>query len=44
MPAGLIDRGETAIETALRELKEETGYTGRYDVNMNGADLEVCLN
>ena len=28
LPAGLIDKGETAEEAALRELKEETGYTG----------------
>lgn len=28
-PAGLIDGSETVEETALRELKEETGFTGR---------------
>ncbi len=30
-PAGLIDPGENAAETALRELFEETGYTGTID-------------
>ena len=28
LPAGLIDKGETAEVAALRELKEETGYVG----------------
>jgi len=28
-PAGMIDQGETVEETALRELKEETGFIGR---------------
>ena len=28
MPAGLVDKGETAEQSAVRELKEETGYVG----------------
>ena len=27
-PAGLVDRGETRDQTAIRELSEETGYVG----------------
>ena len=28
-PAGLVDRGETRDQTAIRELSEETGYVGK---------------
>ena len=31
LPKGLVDRGESAAETALRETFEETGVRGRLD-------------
>ncbi|XP_072309712.1 ADP-sugar pyrophosphatase [Eucyclogobius newberryi] len=39
-PAGLIDKGETAEEAALRELKEETGYKGE----VVGVTPVTCLD
>ena len=30
-PAGLVDRGETRDQTAIRELSEETGYVGEIE-------------
>uniref|UniRef100_A0A8R1HJN9 Nudix hydrolase domain-containing protein n=2 Tax=Caenorhabditis japonica TaxID=281687 RepID=A0A8R1HJN9_CAEJA len=33
LPAGLIDHGETSQQAAIRELKEETGYTSAKVVN-----------
>lgn len=29
IPAGLVDEGESAAESAVRELREETGYVGK---------------
>jgi 8-oxo-dGTP pyrophosphatase MutT (NUDIX family) len=34
LPKGLVDRGETPAETALREAYEETGVHGRLDAKL----------
>ncbi|KAI0928177.1 hypothetical protein AcW1_005503 [Taiwanofungus camphoratus] len=40
LPAGLIDEGETAEETAIRELEEETGFKGKKV--LQSSPLLVC--
>lgn len=37
LPAGLIDEGETPEEAAIREMKEETGFT--FEVYHGGKDM-----
>lgn len=39
LPAGLIDEGESAAEAAVRELNEETGYSGTV-----GRASSVCFS
>jgi 8-oxo-dGTP pyrophosphatase MutT (NUDIX family) len=34
LPKGLIDPGETGAETAVREVAEETGLTGRLELKL----------
>ena len=41
-PAGLIDEGETAVDAALRELQEETGYYG--DTATTFESPELCMS
>ncbi len=38
-PAGLIDQGESALASALRELKEETGYIAKEKENSTSMPL-----
>jgi len=51
-PAGLIDKDESVAEAAIRELREETGYTGRIidisptianDPGMSTANMQFAI-
>jgi 8-oxo-dGTP pyrophosphatase MutT (NUDIX family) len=38
IPAGTVERGESSLEAALRELSEESGYYGRVDIELSVVD------
>lgn len=40
LPAGLIDEGESALQAAMRELKEETGFVG----HASRVSMELALS
>lgn len=44
LPAGLVDEGETAVECATRELKEETGYVGEVEREEGWAVSPIMFN
>ena len=43
VPAGLVDEGESAEESAVRELREETGYVG-IAAGTYSSEIVVCAS
>ena len=43
VPSGYIDEGETAKQAAIRELKEETGYTAKDIISIGDYTLDYSM-
>jgi ADP-ribose pyrophosphatase len=43
VPSGYIDEGETAKQAAIRELKEETGYTAKDIISIGSYTLDYSM-
>jgi 8-oxo-dGTP pyrophosphatase MutT (NUDIX family) len=43
VPSGYLDEGESPKEAAIRELKEETGYTAKYIIPIGHYTLDYSM-